>query len=252
MTRFFNKITFNYQTETIAVSGDVKNSIDKNIKPKINVSVVENGINTEKYVRNSEDGMRIRSEYNIPQNAVVVGNIAVFRSQKRLKEWIEVFASSSKSNPNLFGLLVGQGPFMEQVQESIEAHGLKNKIILAGLQSDVKPYYSAIDIFMMTSLYEGLPIALLEAMSMECAVVCTNAGGTKSVIRNGEDGFLVNVSEWKDLSALIDKLVSTPLLIQQYGIKARKRVLESYGLNKTVLAFEEMYLRSLKNYDATK
>ena len=252
ITRFFNKITFNYQTETIAVSGDVKNSINKNIKPKINVSVVENGINAETFVRNSEDGMRIRNEYNIPQNAVVVGNIAVFRSQKRLKEWVEVFASSSTSNPNLFGLLVGQGPFMEQVEESIEAHGLKNKIILAGLQSDVKPYYSAIDIFMMTSLYEGLPIALLEAMSMECAVVSTNAGGTKSVIRNGEDGFLVNVSDWKDLAALIDKLVSTPLLIQQYGIKARKRVMESHGLNKTVLAFEEMYLRNINNFDASK
>jgi glycosyltransferase involved in cell wall biosynthesis len=252
ITRFFNKITFNYQTETIAVSGDVKNSIDKNIKPKINVSVVENGINAQTFVRNSEDGMRIRSEYNIPQNAVVVGNIAVFRSQKRLKEWVEVFASSSKSNPNLFGLLVGQGPFMEQVEESIEAHGLKNKIILAGLQSDVKPYYSAIDIFMMTSLYEGLPIALLEAMSMECAVVCTNAGGTKSVIRNGEDGFLVNVSEWKDLSALIDKLVSTPNLIQQYGIKARKRVIEAHSLNDTVYSLEKIYFRNLKTFDTSE
>ena len=252
ITRFFNKVTFNYQTETIAVSGDVKNSIDKNIKPKISVSVVENGINTETFVRNSEDGMRIRREYNIPQNAVVVGNIAVFRSQKRLVEWVEVFATSSKSNANLFGLLVGQGPFMEQVQEAIKAHGLQNKIFLAGLQSEVKAYYSAIDIFMMTSLYEGLPIALLEAMSMECAVVCTNAGGTKSVIRNGEDGFLVNVAEWKDLSAIIDKLVSIPLLIQQYGINARKRVIGSHGLNKTVLALEEMYLRNVKYFDATK
>jgi glycosyltransferase involved in cell wall biosynthesis len=89
-------------------------------------------------------------------------------------------------------------------------------------------------------------------MSMECAVVCTNAGGTKSVIRNGEDGFLVNVAEWKDLSAIIDKLVSIPLLIQQYGIKARQRVIESHGLNKTVLALEEMYLRNVKYFDATK
>jgi glycosyltransferase involved in cell wall biosynthesis len=252
ITRFFNKITFNYQTEAIAVSSDVKNSIDKNIKHNVNVSVVENGINAETFVRNSEDGIRIRSEYNIPQNAFVVGNIAVFRSQKRLKEWVEVFATCSKSNSNLFGLLVGQGPFMEQVQESIEAHGLQNKIILAGLQSDVKAYYSAIDIFMMTSLYEGLPIALLEAMSMECAVISTNAGGTKSVIRNGEDGFLVNVTEWKDLSTLIDNLVSAPLLIQQYGIKARKRVIEAYGLNKTVSSLEEIYFRNVKTFDTSE
>jgi len=252
ITRFFNKITFNYQTETIAVSGDVKNSIDKNIKPRINVSVVENGINADTFVRNKEDGMRIRSRYNIPQNAVVVGNIAVFRSQKRLKEWVEVFASSSKSNANLFGLLVGQGPFMEQVKATIDTLGLQNKIILAGLQSDVKSFYSAIDIFMMTSLYEGLPIALLEAMSMECAVVSTNAGGIKSVIRNGEDGFLVDVSDWKDLSILLDKLYLNPNLIQQYGAKARIRVMESHDLNKTVLALEKMYLRTVTSIDINK
>jgi glycosyltransferase involved in cell wall biosynthesis len=252
ITRFFNKITFNYQTETIAVSGDVKNSIDKNIKPRINVSVVENGINADTFVRNKEDGMRIRSKYNIPQNAVVVGNIAVFRSQKRLKEWVEVFASSSKSNANLFGLLVGQGPFMEQVKATIDTLGLQNKIILAGLQSDVKSFYSAIDIFMMTSLYEGLPIALLEAMSMECAVVSTNAGGIKSVIRNGEDGFLVDVSDWKDLSILLDKLYLNPNLIEQYGAKARIRVMESHDLNKTVLALEKMYLRTVTSIDINK
>jgi hypothetical protein len=57
------------------------------------------------------------------------------------------------------------------------------------------------------------------------------------------------VSEWKDLSALIDKLVSTPLLIQQFGIKARKRVMESYPLNKTVLSLEEIYFRKVKTFD---
>jgi L-malate glycosyltransferase len=252
ITRFFNKFTFNYQTEVIAVSGEVKSSIEKNINPFINVSVVENGVNSELFIRNAEEGMRIRKAFNIPNNAFVVGNIAVFRSQKRLKEWVEVFAASSKSNANLFGLLVGQGPFMEQVQASIEAFGLQNKIILAGLQSDVKAYYSAIDIFMMTSLYEGLPIALLEAMSMECAVVCTNAGGIKSVVSNGEDGFLVNVTDWKDLSTIINTLVAEPLLIQQYGAKARNKVMKSHGLSKTVLALEEIYFRNVKTFDTTK
>ena len=105
---------------------------------------------------------------------------------------------------------------------------------------------------MMTSIFEGLPIALLEAMSMECAVVCTNAGGTKSVIRNGEDGFLVNVSEWKELSALIDKLVSTPNLMHQYGIKARKKVIEAHSLNNTVYSLEEIYFRNVKTFDISE
>jgi glycosyltransferase involved in cell wall biosynthesis len=105
---------------------------------------------------------------------------------------------------------------------------------------------------MMTSLYEGLPIALLEAMSMECAVACTNAGGIKSVVSNGEDGFLVNVTDWKDLSTIINKLVAEPLLIQQYGARARYKVMKSHGLSKTVLALEEIYFRNVKIFDTKK
>ena len=64
---------------------------------------------------------------------------------------------------------------------------------MVGLQTDVKPWLTIMDVFMMTSQFEGLPIALLEAMSMECAILTTDAGGIKQVIRNDEMGLMVKL-----------------------------------------------------------
>jgi glycosyltransferase involved in cell wall biosynthesis len=245
ITRTLNKLSFNYQTEAVAVSEDVYASIVKHIHPKIKVSVVENGINTTSFIRNHKEGLRIRKAYNIPENAIVVGNVAVFRSQKRLKEWVLVFAEAANLNTNVYGMLVGQGPFMEEVTALILSLRLQDKIILTGLQSDIKPFYSAFDIFMMTSEFEGLPIALLEAMSMECAVICTNAGGIKSLVRDGIDGCLVKVKEWTKLSSILIEFLLNPNSITQFGTNARMRVVDAYDIRKMVTALEEIYERHL-------
>jgi len=99
---------------------------------------------------------------------------------------------------------------------------------------------------MMTSEFEGLPIALLEAMSMECAVVCTDAGGIKEVIRNGQDGFLHPVSEWKGMEKDILYLINNKNKIRHWGNAARKRVVEAFGINSMVEHIERLYLSILK------
>src|SRR5690606_13019958 len=97
------------------------------------------------------------------------------------------------------------------------------------------------DIFMMSSSFEGLPIALLEAMSMECAVVATNAGGIKEVIRNTEDGLSCAVSEWKQLPELCQELIKDRHLLNNYKMAARKRVVDSFSLVNLVGELEKEY-----------
>ena len=94
---------------------------------------------------------------------------------------------------------------------------------------------------MMTSSFEGLPIALLEAMSMGCAIVSTDAGGIKQVIRNGVDGFTVSVEDWKSLSNVTRSLVNDPQLRKKMGEKARERAQESFSLGKMVQETEQLY-----------
>src|SRR5205085_11815671 len=150
-------------------------------------------------VKNSEAGKRIKELNNIPHDAIVIGTIAVFRFQKHLKEWIDLYKIIHLKYPNVYGCIVGDGILKDEITGYWKEQGMEGKILMPGLQTDVLPWLSAMDIFMMTSEFEGLPIALLEAMSMECAVVCTDAGGIKELIRDKEDGFLAPVQNWKEL-----------------------------------------------------
>lgn len=240
-TRTVNRLTFNMQTKVIAVSADVEESIRKWIKPSIPVITILNAVNTDNFIRNPQSGLEIRKQYGIDEGAILIGTIAVFRFQKRLKEWIDVFASLHRKHPGIRGCIVGDGLLKDEIMQYLASKGMQDYIIFPGLQTNVLPWLSAMDIFMMSSEFEGLPIALLEAMSMGCAVVCTDAGGIKEVIRDGESGFLVPVDQWRDLETKLELLVSHPEQIHLYGQKARERVQDAFSMKAMVEQIEQVY-----------
>lgn len=242
ITRWLNKATFNFQSAALAVSGDVADSIQKNIRPKISVRVVLNGVNTDFFQRPSARGSGIRTQSGIPGYALVVGIVAVFRFQKRLKEWLQVFHHAIEQQQELYGIIVGDGLLRGEVEAEIGRLGLTNRVFLVGLQTDVKPYYEAMDVFMMTSIFEGLPIALLEAMSMGCAVVTTDAGGIKEVIRDGVDGIMLPVEQWAALSDRLVELARDRGRLAEYQRAARARVVAEFSLQRMVGELEELYL----------
>lgn len=241
-TRLLNTLTFNWQTSAVAVSADVAVSIKKNINPSVPVIEILNGVNTDFFQRDISAGKQLRGQMGIPHNAVVVGTLAVFRFQKRLTEWLDVFKEASEKHPNLYGLMVGDGPLKDELVQRRKTLGLEDRVIMPGLQTEVKPWYSVMDVFMMTSVFEGLPIALLEAMSMECAIVTTDAGGVKQVIRHGVDGILVNVDQWSGLPMKLDELINDERKRIAFGVAARSRVVEAFSLKRMVGELEEVYL----------
>ncbi|WP_081210057.1 glycosyltransferase [Salegentibacter sediminis] len=238
-TKSINKFSFNFQSLSLGVSQDVSNSIKKNIQPKIPVRTLLNGVNTEAFQRSEHS--EIRLQLGIPEDAIVIGNVAVFRFQKRLVEWLQVIKKIRKRNLNVYGIIVGAGPLEEEIKKEWKALELEKFVFFPGLKTDVKPYFEVMDIFMMSSSFEGLPIALLEAMSMECAVVSTDAGGIKEVIRNKEDGLIVPVDKWQELSGQVQGLIAEPGELARYKLAARKRVIEAFSLKKMVEELEEIY-----------
>lgn len=244
ITRILNKLSFNFQNVAIGVSDDVTNSIVKNIAPRIDAKTILNGVNTDSFKRNDVIARNhIRKQYNIPEDAFLVGTVAVFRFQKRLDLWLEILADAIKKNPNIYGIIVGAGPLEDTLLAKHAALGLEGKVVFAGLQTQVKPYYEAMDSFMMSSSFEGLPIALLEAMSMECAILSTNAGGIKEVLRPNVDGLMVDVEEWKQLASILVDLSNDSKKRADFQIKSRKRVVSSFSIETMIGRLETMYLQ---------
>ncbi|UJH91321.1 glycosyltransferase [Antarcticibacterium sp. 1MA-6-2] len=147
----------------------------------------------------------------------------------------------SQKNPAVYGIVVGAGPKENEIIQLIRELNLEKKVFLAGLQTDTVSYFSAMDIFMMSSIFEGLPIALLEAMSMECAVVSTKAGGVVEAVREGKDGLLCEVNDWKSLGELALSVVEDPFKRKELQSAARKRVENSFSLASMVKDLETTY-----------
>jgi L-malate glycosyltransferase len=248
ITKVLNTFSFNFQSLALGVSEEVSKSIKNNIYPRVRVETLLNGVNTKKYTREKTDRL-IRVQYNIPEDAVVFTNVAVFRFQKRLVEWLQVFKNIANKNSNVYGIIVGAGPLESEIKTEVRRLELESKVFFPGIQTDVKPYFNATDIFMMSSSFEGLPIALLEAMSMECAVITTDAGGIKEVIRDEVDGLVCDVENWNNLESMAQYLIDYPLKLKEYKKASRVRVQKNFSLEKMVEELEAKYyeLISLKN-----
>jgi L-malate glycosyltransferase len=244
VTKFLNRATFNYQSGAIAVSADVATSITKNIRVRIPVHTILNGVNTDFFQR-SPELLTIRKEHAIPEGAVVVGTVAVFRFQKRLVEWLEVFAKAAQGKSNVFGVIVGDGPLKAEILETRKKLGLEERVIMPGLQTNVKPWLAAFDVYMMTSQFEGLPIALLEAMSMECAIVSTDAGGIKEVVVNDVSGLLAPVDRHEELVPLLASLLTDSQKRKRLATAARERAVVAYGMKRMVTQLETLYRETI-------
>lgn len=247
LTYHLNKLSFSNQKKVIAVSADVANSIRKNYrKPQPEVQVVLNGINTEKFSAAYNSPKNIRQELGIPSDAVVVGVACVFRAQKRLTAWVEVAKLLHDKYPSMHFVVAGDGIMKDQIFSKAKELDTKSYIHFVGLQSEIRPYLQAIDIFMMTSEFEGLPIALLEAMSMGCMPACTDAGGISELVKDGENGVLVPVDQPLALAERLEDYLNNRDKIQHMKSAARQTVVNHFSMQKMVGEIETIYEDILK------
>ena len=192
VTRTASRLSWRMQREAIAVSPDVADSIRRNFGPRVDVKVVLNGIDMSKFKREgAELGERVRSEWGIPQSAPVVGTVARFRPSKRLDLWLEAAELIRAEVPDVHFLMVGDGEVRDNLERQVGTAGLSDVVHFAGLQDTVQPFLAAMDVFLMSSEYEGFGLAPVEAMAMGVPVVATEVSGVRNVIDHGKTGLLV-------------------------------------------------------------
>ena len=240
-TRKLNRWTFHWQQHVVAVSQDVEESIQRNIKSFTPISVVLNGVDTERFRPGKFDKREIRISLKIPADAPVVGNVAVFRVQKRLDQWVKEANKIKSKYPNAHFLLVGDGPMESIVKEKIEQYGMRECVHRPGRLEEVRPWLVAMDVFMISSQFEGLPIALLEAMSMELPIVATSAGGIKEVINHRKNGLLIDVNQPDLLADNVISLLENYDQAKRLGGEGRNTVVARFSLRRMVQELEELY-----------
>jgi glycosyltransferase involved in cell wall biosynthesis len=131
----------------------------------------------------------------------IIGTISCFKPQKNLIDLLKAFEHAYRQNPHLRLEIIGDGQQRPALEEFIAYHNLQNVVVLHGWQLDVAPLMKRWQLFALTSLWEGLPCALIEARLLKLPIVSYNTGGISDIIHHGINGFLYPQKNWQKLSA---------------------------------------------------
>lgn len=202
------------------------------------VYVLNNAIDLEKFTLNKKARLDIRKQYNINEDTFVIGHIGRFVEQKNHDFIIDIFKEFHVKNNNSKLMLIGQGPLMNYIKEKVDKLGLKNEVIFLGQKEDANLYYSAMDLFLFPSLYEGLGMVMIEAQvsGLPC-VASTEVPKIAQVTENVKFLSLAeNVEEWcnaiSNTLSIKRKDYSDEISTQGYDIKKESANLEKYYLEK--------------------
>jgi glycosyltransferase involved in cell wall biosynthesis len=245
LTRWGNRVTWRLNTACAAVSQPVADSIAE-VMPasaRVPVHTVPNGIDVDQFL-SLPGGDEIRCRLGIPADAGVVINVAVFRQQKRLDLWLQTARDVAAAVSSTHFILVGDGPLRGDVESWRSEMGLADRVHLVGLQDDVKPFLSAADLFLLTSDFEGLPLAVIEGMASGLPVVATRAGGVPDLVGEsgeGAGGVLVELGDVAGCVAGVVGLLTDDARLRSTGETARARVRRDFGVERMVAQYQDMY-----------
>jgi glycosyltransferase involved in cell wall biosynthesis len=212
----------------------------KKLAPEAKMSVIENGIDFSAYPLKSERASMGR-ELGIQPAHQVVGTVARLHRQKGLSYLIKAAKKISCRYPTVKVLIVGEGPERKKLERLIKKTGLKKTVLLLGERNDAARILSSFDIFVLPSLWEGLPYALIEAGACGKAVVASDVEGIKEIISDGETGVLVKPKNSLALAESIIRLQEDEGYRGRVGENLRRAVLQRFTLSRMVQQTQELY-----------
>lgn len=187
----------------------------------------------------------VRAEFNIPDDTIVLGTVSSIYWVKNQKILID--AVSQPDYKKFFLLIVGDGPLKQELIKYSQMLGLGAKVYFTGWREDVADMLNAMDIFILPSFSEGLPVCLLEAMSIGLPCIASRVGGIEEVVRDGITGLIVKPGNLSDLNRAVARLIDNDDLRQRLGLAARIYVKEHFQPSFYVDKVLSVYFNFLKD-----
>lgn len=199
------------------------------------------------YAEFFSQGQKIKKELGINADTLVVGMISCLKPQKSPQDFIKLASLINEILPDVKFVLVGDGILRRKVERSISKFNLQRQVILTGWRRDIPSILSGIDVFVLTSLWEGLPISVLEAMATSKPVVATHTGGIAEVVSEGKTGFLVHPRDINKFTERLTGLLKDKNLRKTIGQNAKNALDFNFTIENMVKNIQALYENSFRN-----
>jgi len=243
--KLLDKFTDHY----VAVSEALKKEgIQNRILTSNKITVIHNGIELRNYNKNF-NVIQKKKELGIEMSRTIIGTVTRFEPQKAIHDFLVSVSYVKKTYPDIKVVIAGDGPLRREIEKLINDLKLNDNITLLGWRNDVPEILAVLDIFCQSSLWEGCPMVLLEAMAVGKPIIATDVGGVKEIVEDDNTGILVPPADPKAMGDAIVKLINNKEKAIKMGMNGRKRAESFFNMDFMLTKYERLYQDLLKRFN---
>jgi glycosyltransferase involved in cell wall biosynthesis len=187
-----------------------------------------------------------RRAFSLAAGDLAVGTVSCFKPQKSPQDFIRLAGAVKNQVHQVKFILAGDGILRRQIERLIKRHKLEDSVLLLGWRRDIPQILSSLDVLVLTSLWEGLPIAVLEAMAASLPVVATDTGGIAEIVSDGKTGFLKKPQDVAGLAERLITLLRDADLRKSMGRAGKEALGETFRLEKMQKSYYNLYSELLR------
>lgn len=247
LIKYVQNYIFKFYSKVISVSDKTKSFlIEKRHLKENKVKVIYHGIDIPYSENELCCNNQIRDKLYLKRDEFVIAYAGRITYAKGLEMLVDVFNELKNEFINTKLLLIGDGEIKELLEEKIRSYNLESRCIITGFVNNINDYYEIIDMFVLPSKSEGVPLTLLEAMYYGKISLCSNVGGIPEIIKNGINGFLFEKENSEELKQKIKYIITNFNDTQKISMKAKKTIWDKFNLSKNIKNIETEFLNILE------
>jgi glycosyltransferase involved in cell wall biosynthesis len=230
---------------SVAVSHAVERQLNRqrHVSP-LKTCTIQYGVDTKRFAPGKDRSLY--KELNLSSKNILIGTVARLTEQKGHRYLIEAMPEVLRFFPDARFIFIGDGPLFAELDELARSRDVAKAVHFLGFRTDISRLLQNLDLFVLPSLYEGLPNVVLEAMACGLPVVATAVDGTPEAVVHGKTGILVPSRQSKSLEDALISLLNKPGIMKQFGQAGRKRIENQFSLESQVAQFVTLYQSMLQ------
>jgi glycosyltransferase involved in cell wall biosynthesis len=242
----FNRLFLRRDDRVVAVGNSVKRAlVDNEGIPGYRIQVIYNGIELARHNGQSTHRGAVRASLGVKDDDFVIIQVARLDALKDHLTAVRTMNHVARTLPHAKLLIVGAGPEEAKIRAEVERLGLVDHVLLLGLRQDIPSLLAAADVFLLTSVSEGIPLTLIEAMAAGLPVVTTNVGGVSEIVEDGQTGFLTPAGDDAALGNALIKIADSPEQRGAFISAAKFRAADRFSERQMIDDYCRVYDRML-------